>query len=219
MTRFYAYLKNRDKQDTHVRKLQKIMANENVLKGLMKEEAGKKKKDTKGLMKKNEGKNLAKKAKMDLTGQLPGIILWIGRFEMFFLVYMYHSPLSLIHISWLILTFLVSQTTIFLVSVYAMIPILSWEFVFVYGVRIPIIKDYMFMQKFGTYMKWPMEYKTEEQTFMFITLCTFFMMISGMRFLHLKVKEDHLMIFFRTRINDPRYSNNWKVLFYFLKYI
>jgi len=49
--------------------------------------------------------------------------------------------------------------TIFFLSMVGMIPILTWEFVLIYGARIPIVKDNSFFSYFGDYFKWIMPHR------------------------------------------------------------
>jgi hypothetical protein len=88
---------------------------------------------------------LKKKAKNDLSKYLPLGVLFLSRLEMFIIIYKYHCPLNLIHLFWILLTFLLSDDNVFLVSMYSMIPLLFWEFLFIYAIRIPIVKDTVFM--------------------------------------------------------------------------
>lgn len=67
-----------------------------------------------------------------------------------------------------------------------MIPLLTWEFIFIYGSRIPVIKDTNIMVSYGTYLQFEMESKMTEQTFMYLTLVTFYMMISTFSILQKK---------------------------------
>ena len=113
-----------------------------------------------------------------MTRNLPELVLWSARAEMFYLTYQYHTPLSLIHLIWLLLSFILSTYSITLISVYSMIPLLTWEFIFIYGSRIPVIRDTQIMVNYGRYMQFDMKSRMTEQTFMYITLVTFYMMIS-----------------------------------------
>jgi len=103
------------------------------------------KKDKKSTAKMSDNA-LKKKAKNDLSKHLPFGVLILSRVEMFFIIYKYHCPLNLVHLFWILLTFLLSDDNVFLVSMYSMIPLLFWEFLFIYAVRIPIVKDTVFMQ-------------------------------------------------------------------------
>jgi len=54
---------------------------------------------------------------------------------------------------------------------------------------------------------------------MFLTLGCFFMMISCLRVLDKQSSENQLLVFFKKRCTDERFSDLWKVGFYFMKYV
>jgi len=83
--------------------------------------------------------DVREKIKGDFTKYLPLIVLWLARVLMFILTYLYHVHASIIHLSWIILSFLIPKDKLFFVSIVGMVPILSWEFLLVYGSRLPII--------------------------------------------------------------------------------
>ena len=105
---------------------------------------------------------IKKKAKNDYSKFLPSIIMQLARVEMFAIIYTYHCPLNLIHLFWLLATFLLSDDNVFLLSMYSMLPMLFWEFLFIYGIRIPVVKDTVFMQRYGEYLQWPMKSRMSE---------------------------------------------------------
>jgi hypothetical protein len=164
---------------------------------------------------------IKKKAKNDLSKYLPGFVLLASRLEMFFIIYKYHCPLNLVHLFWLLITFLLSDENVFLVSMYAMLPVLFWEFLFIYAIRIPIVKDTGFMQTYGSYMQWPMEDRMSEQVFFYLTLATFVMMPYCLNAIHNNQnKENSLLSFFTLRIKNAKYWNTfWIIKFQFCKYI
>ena len=162
---------------------------------------------------------LKKKARSDMSRNLPEIVLWTARIEMFYLTYQYHSPLSLIHLIWVLLSFILSTYSITLISVYSMIPLLTWEFIFIYGSRIPVIKDTLIMVNYGRYMQFDMRNRMTEQTLMYFTLVTFYMMVSTLSALKKKDKGNQLLEFFKLRLKNPKYSDIWKLFFFSLKYI
>lgn len=214
LTRFNEYLRTRDQSNQLQLKLVKKLD----LKALSKKSKKDEKKKAKKKAKFDSG-NAAAKARRDFSKRLPTLVLWTARALMLLLVYEYHTYVSLIHLAWILLSFLVSQRVIFMVSVYAMIPFLSWEFILIYGVRIPIVQDTTFFKTYGEYFQWEMKVRMEEQTLMFLTLATFYMMISCMRMTQKSSGQEDLIQFFRKRIADPRFSNGWKFLFMFLRYI
>lgn len=164
---------------------------------------------------------IRKKAKNDFSKHLPNIIINAARLEMFVIIYMYHCPLNLVHLFWLLMTFLLSDENIFLLSMYSMIPVLSYEFLFIYGIRIPVVKDTTFMIYFGEYMKWTMQNRMYEQTFFYVTLATFIMMPYCLNAIHNNNnRENKMLAYFNLRIKTPKYWNTFYiVLFQFLKYV
>jgi hypothetical protein len=117
-------------------------------------------------------------AKKDFTKYLPSVVLWGARLNMFILSYMYHTEVSFINVMWVILSFLIPDEIVLLLSSVVMVPILSWEFVLIYGSRIPVVCDTYFFKTFGKYFIWKFDQTVLEQAFMYITLLIFYMMIS-----------------------------------------
>jgi hypothetical protein len=54
---------------------------------------------------------------------------------------------------------------------------------------------------------------------MFLTLGCFFMMISCLRVIDKQTNENQLLLFFQKRCTDERFSNGWKLAFYFMKHV
>lgn len=103
-------------------------------------------------------------------------VLWMARVLMFAVSYLYHSEASMINITWIVLSFVFPETTVFLTSGFVMLPILLIQFVLVYGIRLPIVKDRPFFQNYGQMYAWDMASQTIEQTLLFSTLTCFFCM-------------------------------------------
>lgn len=145
----------------------------------------------------------------------------LARLEMFTIIYVYHCPLNLVHLFWLLMTFLLSDDNVFLLSMYSMLPVLMYEFLFIYAVRIPIVKDTDFIKMMGGYMQWTMRDRMTEQVFFYITLATFIMMPYCLNALHNNKKhENALLNFFKLRIKNPKYYNTfWMMEFNFLRYV
>jgi len=105
---------------------------------------------------------------------------------------MYHTDLSLIHLTWVAMTFILPYKVMFFFSIVIMIPIYSFEFVLVYGNNIYLVNDYPFFQKYSMF-KWTMEYKMLEQLLYYVIMSNFFMMVSGY-FLTFKHDQDEMII-------------------------
>lgn len=82
-----------------------------------------------------------KKGRANLNRYLPTIIMFVSRVCMFVLVYMYHTNNSFMNLSWIIFSFITPPEWTFFLSCWFMIPLLTWQFLFTYGVRIPVLKD------------------------------------------------------------------------------
>lgn len=173
---FSAYLNNRERMN-----FEQADAQRKLRQGAL---GGKKSKDKKKKEKPKRGKfdtgksHIDNKARRDMTGYLPIIVMWTARSLMFALVYIYHCQASLVHLAWILLSFVLSTKNMLLLSSYAMVPLLSWEFIFIYGVRIPVVQDTHFFKRFGAYFNFTMKAPGYEQSLMFLTLATFCMMIS-----------------------------------------
>jgi hypothetical protein len=166
------------------------------------------------------GSNKINNAKKDFTKYLPAIVLSAARLNMFILAYMYHSQVSFINVMWVLLTFMIPDEFVLLLSSVTMVPILTWEFVLIYGSRIPVVSDTYFFKTFGKYFLWKFCYPVLEQSFMYINLLTFYMMISCYHMLSQRGdKENSLIHFFKKRVSDPRFSSNWKLVFFSMRYI
>lgn len=151
LTRFYTYFVQRQTDDQTASILQGLMKSSTLktdFKKLVKKSEGATKKQ-KVHFKYDTGGNM-NKAKKDFTKYLPVIVLWGARLNMFVLAYMYHTEVSFINVMWVIISFILPDELILLVSSVVMVPILSWEFVLIYGSRIPIVSDTYFFKTFGS---------------------------------------------------------------------
>lgn len=102
-----------------------------------------------------------------------------------------------------------------------MIPILMYEFLFIYAIRIPIVKDTWIIETFGGYMSWSMKNRMFEQALFYVTLATFIMMPYCLNAIHNnKSKENKMLEFFKLRIKGVKYYNTlWIAVFQFMKYV
>jgi hypothetical protein len=129
------------------------------------------------------------------------MILALAQFCMFILAYCYHSSAGLFNLCWLISSFVLPTDQILFMSIVFMVPLLTWEFVFIYVGRVPMIKETWFFENYGKYFKLDMWNPLVEQLFMFMTLLTFYMMISSyLRRQDTPNVENGLIRFFRRRI-------------------
>jgi hypothetical protein len=95
-----------------------------------------------------------------------------------------------------------------------MIPLVTWEFIFVYLGRVAKIKETNFFKNYGKYFEFHMENPSFEQFFMLVTLLLFYMMISVyIKRIDAKNVENRLIGFFRVRIKEQE-KIFWIWIFY-----
>lgn len=138
---------------------------------------------------------------------------------MFLLAYGYHSSAGFFNLCWLIFSFIMPTTTTLFMSIVVMIPMLSWEFIFIYCGRVPKIRETTFFQNLGKYFRFTMVNETIEQFFMLVTLLLFYMMISSyLKRIDNQSVENGLIRFFRQRISSKNPSMKWIWVFLSCRY-
>jgi len=138
------------------------------------------------------------------------MILLAAQVSMFILAYCYHSSYGLFNLIWVLLSFVLTTNNTFFFSIVVMIPILTWQFIFIYASRVPKIKQTSFFTNYGKYFRFHMKFQIIEQFFMISILLVFYMMISTyMRRLDNPNMENGLIRFFRTRIRAKQLRWIW----------
>lgn len=151
--RYNEYFNIRLQEDEEALVIQEILTSSNseLKKKLLKHEKHFKKSTKSKAERFDSGrKKTFKKAGSTLSSQLPFIVLWVSRINMFVLTYLYHHYFSFIHLIWIIFSFMVPSSVLFLTSAVVMVPILSWEFTMIYGNKISTFKENVpLYQRFG----------------------------------------------------------------------
>ena len=125
------------------------------------------------------GGNLYTGFKKDLNKFLPIVAMWTLRIMLTFQIYMYHTGISLVHLMYVLLTFIIPIKIAFYFTIVVMLPLYICEFIMVYGAKIQYLKDKPEFTKFGVYFNnIPMKSPMLEQTLYFLILTNFFVMIS-----------------------------------------
>lgn len=147
-------------------------------------------------------------------------VLWFSRILLVFIIYMYHSSQSIIHLTWVLFTFLLPENIYLLLAITSYLPLMLWEFIFVYAIKIPIVQETKFVKFLGQYYVWDMKSELLERLLMFTTLSIFSMQISSYYFrLSLPKNENYAFKFFNSRCLDPQYSIMYKFAFLCLKHV
>lgn len=81
-------------------------------------------------------------------------MLNLSRFNLFILSYQYHSAASFINLLWVVSSFIFGMETVFFISSFLYLPLLTWEFMMVYASDLPKVQDTWFVQEFGPYFDW-----------------------------------------------------------------
>ena len=170
--------------------------------------------------KKKKKKDRLSKLKNNANEYLPLVVIWLLRILLTFQTYLYHNSLSMLHLSWVLLSFLISFELNLFLSCIVMIPIYSWEFIMIYGLRIPLIKDYDFFAKYGDYFNWDLKWPISEQVLYFCILNLFFMTISCLKLTFESDQDYKIIDLFRSKIlKNPKSSIMWRIGLFLLKHI
>jgi hypothetical protein len=132
---------------------------------------------------------------------------------------MYHSYASLVSIVWIVFTFVFPDEIVFLFSAVVMLPIIFIQFLMVYGIRLPVIKDRPFFQNYGKIYVWDMASDIFEQSLMYCVLFCFFMFPSCYALISHGEQKNKLLAYFEKRCLEPKHSNLWKYVFFSMRYI
>lgn len=168
--------------------------------------------------KKSRSKGALHSLKSNLNTHLPTSLMWAQRVLVGFQAYMYHTDLSLVHLTWVVMTFILPYKVMFFFSIVIMIPIYSFEFIMVYGNHVYLVGDSSFFQQYPMF-KWTMEAKMLEQLLFYVIMSNFFMMISGYFLTFQQNQDDMIIEAIRKRMTDKNKSMIYKFAFWILKYI
>jgi len=156
----------------------------------------------------------------DVVENLPIFLLWILRFQVGFLAYMYNSYVGFYHLCWVLLSFILPTQFFFGASILIFYPIVIAEFVVLYLSNIPNFADTAFFDKtFMNQYKMQMKTPTLELAFMFSGVLFTSLMIPA--FINLRAyakatEVDKSQTFLTARIMSNEYSTFWKFLTIFL---
>jgi hypothetical protein len=137
----------------------------------MKEEARKAKRIKKS-------KSFLSAFKQEVNFFLPTAVIWGMRIFLGFQAYLYHNGNGLFHLSFVLLSFILSMKLTIFMSIVVMIPVYTFEFIMVYANRIPVLKASNLVMNFGKAYSMDLKYPIAEQGLYFIVLVLLVMNIS-----------------------------------------
>ena len=137
-----------------------------------------------------------------LINYMPTIVMWNLRILLTFQAYMYHSSIGLFHLSWVISTFLFPDRIALVITVLIMLPIYLWEFITIYAMRTPWLKDQEFFKTSSRFFVITMAYPILEQMLYYFILVNMSFCVSCM-FLSFKFDQDKKLVeYFANKIKN-----------------
>lgn len=149
----------------------------------------------------------------------PALVVWSLRFTLGLQAYMYHNFIGLLHLTWILLSFIFSARTTLLLSSAFMVPLYTFEFIVVYGCQLQVIQDIDFFKKYGQYFVTDMKRPILEQNLYFLNLLLWYMTIGSLKLAFDRQGSGSLGRFFAEKIHSKSASVIWKLLFLALRYI
>ena len=110
------------------------------------------------------------------------------------------------------------QLMLFL-TIMLMIPVYTWEFLMVYGIRIPHIKNFSMYKEYGDIFDFKMKWLICEQFIYFFNLCLLYMCVGCFKLSFEYDQDKYLINMFSQKIKNKDTSIWWRFLFYILKNI
>mmetsp|Transcript_34734 Transcript_34734/g.53328 ORF Transcript_34734/g.53328 Transcript_34734/m.53328 type:complete len:348 (-) Transcript_34734:7663-8706(-) len=163
--------------------------------------------------------DLLKRAKKDLNKFLPTLVIWLIRILLAFQAYMYHTTLSLFHLVYVLSTFVFPLRMSLFLSITLMVPLYTFEFIMIYGRRIPVVKEQEFFVRYGKLFNWELQMPILEQSLYFVILSLLFMTISCFKLTFEYDQNKYLINQFKQKIMSKTASSGWLFLFFILRYI
>lgn len=116
----------------------------------LKREAARSKKKKKGLNEKRKrlreaAKNSLSNLKDSMDQFLPTSCLMALQVSLTLQAYTYHTDISMIQLCWVLISFAAPLDVSLYLSVIVLLPIYFFEFIMIYGLRIPLVQDLTFM--------------------------------------------------------------------------
>lgn len=131
---------------------------------------------------------------------------------------MYHSSIGLMHLFWVLFSFFVGERLFFFTACSIMLPIYTWEFIIMYGMRTPGIRNQEPFLSCAEYFVNEMAYPVLEQALSFVILILLFLSIGSLKVAYELNSDDIIRRFFSERIENHHHVM-WKVIFISMRYI
>jgi hypothetical protein len=160
-----------------------------------------------------------RKAFNTMSESVPFVILWLARIGMFTMSYTYTSFPGLLHLLWVILSFILPEEWTYIISIIVAVPLLSFEFLIIYCSKIPVIGEADYFGRFKGELAFEMKRPVLEQALMYVTLVVFYAMNSALIIKRRMPKENSLIVFFSKRVSGEGSSGIWRGLLYLVEWV
>ena len=101
-------------------------------------------------------------ARGNMNKYLPTIVVWMLRIGLGLQSYMYHHKMSLFHLGWVLLSFICTIELTLYVTIVLLLPVYAWEFLMVYGLKIPLFNQLPMFKSYGHLFSWEMKAQISE---------------------------------------------------------
>ena len=126
-------------------KKQELDKMDKFLKEYLKKQEKKSKRGVKSSISRKK-KTFIDKSRKRLNEFLPIVVVWCLRILLGFQAYMYHSNLGLLHLAWVLLSFVITYVPLLYITIVLLLPVYLTEFVMIYSLKIPIIENTYFVE-------------------------------------------------------------------------
>jgi hypothetical protein len=138
---------------------------------------------------------------------------------MFAISYTYTSFPGLLHLLWVILSFILPEEWTYFFSIIVAVPLLSFEFLVIYCSKIPVMGEADYFGRFKGELAFEMKRPVLEQALMYVTLVVFYAMNSALIIKRRMPKENSLIVFFSKRVSGEGSSGIWRGLLYLVEWV
>ena len=132
---------------------------------------------------------------------------------------MYHVHISLLHLAWVLLSFVLPIRPSLFLSIMIMLPVYAWEFLIVYGREVPVISEMPHLQKYSKIFDFEMKSLILEQLLFYTILALHFIAVGCFKLTFEHDQNRWILGSFFEKIDSKDTSIFWKFLFYFLKHV
>ena len=162
---------------------------------------------------------LIAKARANLNSYMPMLVMTLLRIFLTLQAYMYNRSLGMVHLFWVLWSFIFPYTCTQILTITLLLPLYLSEFVMIYGMRVPILKDTRVMVNYKQVFDINFQLPILEQSLFFVVLVLIFMTISCLKLTYDQDQTEFVKQSFFYLIQHEKGSIFWKFLWFLFKHI